>query len=70
MPVKVYGHPRSPYTLTVATVLSEKKVPFELIQIETGGAKTPEHLEKNPFGQTPYIVSTDFLAALFLLKPL
>ena len=59
MVLKLYGSPFSTCTKRVAVVLHEKQVPFELIPVDyaKGEHKTPEFLEKQPFGQMPYIVS-------------
>lgn len=59
MVLKLYGSPRSTCTQRVATVLLEKQVPFELIAVDLaqGEHKSPGYLEKQPFGQIPYIVS-------------
>jgi glutathione S-transferase len=45
-------------TRRVATVLLEKKVPFQFIPVDAAKAehKSAAHLEKQPFGQVPYIV--------------
>ena len=58
MVFKLYGIYRSPWVRLVAAVLNEKQVPFELIPVDlsNGEHKTPEYLEKHPFGQIPYIV--------------
>jgi len=55
MVLKLYGFPLS----SVATVLHEKKIPFEFVQVDIkkGEHKSPAHLEKQPFGQVPYLVS-------------
>ncbi|KAF8875499.1 glutathione S-transferase [Infundibulicybe gibba] len=47
----------------VAMVLIEKKVPFELVYVDTskGEHKTPEYLKRNPFGQVPYIDDDGFI---------
>jgi glutathione S-transferase len=60
MVLKLYGMSISTCTRRVATVLHEKKVPFELIEVDltTGAHKQPAYLEKQPFGQVPYIVRT------------
>lgn len=57
--MKLYGNPISPPTATVATVLREKKVPFEFVLMEIAKAdhKSPAYIEKQPFGQIPCIVS-------------
>ncbi|KAF8645498.1 hypothetical protein AX16_007783 [Volvariella volvacea WC 439] len=63
MVLKLYGAPLSSCSLRVASVLHEKQVPFELVPINIAAAehKTPEHLEKQPFGQVPYIDDDGFI---------
>lgn len=58
MVLKLYGNSNSTCTKRVAIVLHEKKVPFEFINIDfaVGAHKKPDYLEKQPFGQVPYIV--------------
>jgi glutathione S-transferase len=58
MVLKLYGIYRSPWVCLVATVLHEKKVPFELVSVDlaNGEHKSPEYLAKHPYGQIPYIV--------------
>lgn len=60
MVLKLYGMAKSTCTLRVAIVLKEKDVPFEFIAIDfkSGEHKSQSYLEKQPFGQVPYIVST------------
>jgi glutathione S-transferase len=43
----------------VALVLGEKKIPFELVAVDTAQReqKAPAHLARNSFGQIPVIVS-------------
>jgi hypothetical protein len=43
----------------IACVLNEKGVPYETIPVSMakGEHKSPQYLEKQPFGQVPYIVS-------------
>jgi glutathione S-transferase len=43
----------------VGLVLAEKQIPFEhiFVNLSKGEHKTPEFLEKHPFGQIPVIVS-------------
>ena len=57
MVLKLIGHPASTCTIRVATVLKEKNVPYELIEIDyyKGDHKTPSFLEKQPFRQEPYL---------------
>ncbi|KAJ6475942.1 glutathione S-transferase [Mycena vitilis] len=61
--LKLYGAKIATCTRRVGTILYELKVPFELIEIDfaTGANKTPEHLEKQPFGQIPYIDDDGFI---------
>ena len=58
MVLKLYGSPSSGATRLVAFILHEKLVPFELapIDLSKNEHKSPEYLEKHPFGQVPYIV--------------
>ena len=58
MVLKLYGIYRSSWVRLVAAVLHEKKVPFELVPVDLDNKehKSPEYLEKHPFGQIPYIV--------------
>ena len=60
MVLKLYGSPMSTAVSVrlVALVLHEKQVPFELVPIDffKKEHKSPEYLEKQPFGQVPYIV--------------
>jgi len=62
MVLKIYG---SPFTSTrrVALVLKEKEVPYELITVNfaEGEHKSAEFLEKQPFGQVPYIDDDGFI---------
>ena len=60
MVLKLYGFPQ-PTSISVrivAFVLREKEVPFEFIPIDYSKKehKSPAYLEKQPFGQVPYIV--------------
>ncbi|KAK7063745.1 glutathione S-transferase, partial [Favolaschia claudopus] len=61
--LKLYGDPIATCTRRVATVLYEAKVPFELIFVDrvNNAHKTPEYLEKQPFGQIPYIDDDGFI---------
>ncbi|KAJ6532561.1 glutathione S-transferase [Mycena capillaripes] len=61
--LKIYGGPHASSTRRVATVLHELKVPFELITFDlvNGEHKTLPWLEKQPFGQTPYIDDAGFI---------
>ncbi|KAJ7759664.1 glutathione S-transferase [Mycena metata] len=61
--LKLYGGKLTTCTRRVGTVLHELKVPFELIEVDLfkGEQKTPEYLEKQPFGQVPYIDDNGFI---------
>ena len=59
MTIIVHGPIQSTCVQRVVTVLKELKVPYELkpVDFAKGEHKGPAHLEKQPFGQVPYIVS-------------
>ncbi|KAJ7165471.1 thioredoxin-like protein [Mycena crocata] len=61
--LKLYGAQHATCTRRVATVLHELKVPFELIEVNVMGGehKTPAYMEKQPFGQIPYIDDDGFI---------
>ncbi|GLB40771.1 putative glutathione [Lyophyllum shimeji] len=63
MVLKLYGHPLFTCSQRVAVVLLEKQVPFELVEVDVakGEHKTPKFLERQPFGQTPYIDDAGFV---------
>jgi glutathione S-transferase len=58
MVLKVHGSALSACSKLVATVLAEKQVPFEFIEVgyEALEHKSPAHIAHQPFGQIPYIV--------------
>ncbi|KAJ7624270.1 glutathione S-transferase [Mycena polygramma] len=61
--LKLYGAKIATCTRRVGTILHELKVPFELIEVDImhGATKVPEYLEKQPFGQIPYIDDDGFI---------
>ncbi|EKM53959.1 uncharacterized protein PHACADRAFT_257476 [Phanerochaete carnosa HHB-10118-sp] len=63
MVLKLYGNPMSTCTKRVAMVLKEKNVPFEFVVIDFAKSehKSPAYLEKQPFGQVPYIDDDGFI---------
>ncbi|KAH6913605.1 glutathione S-transferase [Coprinopsis sp. MPI-PUGE-AT-0042] len=63
MVLKLYGAPLSSATLRVAIVLHEKNVPFRLhlVDLLKREQKAAEYLEKQPFGQVPYIDDDGFI---------
>ncbi|KAL0573070.1 hypothetical protein V5O48_008896 [Marasmius crinis-equi] len=63
MVLQFYGSTQSTCTKRVATVLYEKQIPYEYHNIDftKGEHKAPEYMEKQPFGQVPYIVDDGLL---------
>ncbi|KAG6839920.1 hypothetical protein C0991_010364 [Blastosporella zonata] len=63
MVLKLYGVAYATCTQRVATVLLEKQVPFEFITVDLANRehKSPAYLEKQPFGQIPYIDDDGFI---------
>ncbi|KAH6913598.1 glutathione S-transferase [Coprinopsis sp. MPI-PUGE-AT-0042] len=63
MVLKLYGWPKSTCTQRVALALHEKNVPFEFVMVDLfkRESKTPEYLEKQPFGQVPYLDDDGFI---------
>ncbi|TEB33523.1 glutathione S-transferase [Coprinellus micaceus] len=63
MVLQLYAAPLSTASLRVAQVLHEKKVPFEFHSIDLGKKeqKAEGYLEKQPFGQVPYIDDDGFI---------
>ncbi|KAJ7887122.1 glutathione S-transferase [Mycena olivaceomarginata] len=61
--LKLHGWSIATCTRRVATVLHELKIPFELVPVNVmaGEHKTPAHMEKQPFGQIPYIDDDVFI---------
>ncbi|KAF6741246.1 glutathione S-transferase [Ephemerocybe angulata] len=62
MVLKLYAAPASTASLRVALILHEKEVPFEFhpIYLRNKEQKSADFLEKNPFGQVPYIDDEGF----------
>lgn len=57
MVLKLYVSANSPNARLVAVVLHEKKVPFEVIELDFDkDLKSPKYLKLQPFGQEPTIV--------------
>jgi glutathione S-transferase len=59
MVLKLYATDISPPSRFVGLVLLEKKVPFELVNVDLvkGEQKSAANTANQPFGQIPYIVS-------------
>ncbi|TFK65105.1 glutathione S-transferase-like protein [Pluteus cervinus] len=63
MVLKIYGSSYSTCAQRVALICHEKKIPFELfiVDMKTGEHKSATYLEKQPFGQIPYIDDDGFI---------
>ncbi|KAF7762470.1 hypothetical protein Agabi119p4_9063 [Agaricus bisporus var. burnettii] len=63
MVIKLFGGSTSTCTTRVATVLHEKKIPFEFHPVDWAKAehKSAEFKAKQPFGQMPYIDDEGFI---------
>lgn len=61
--LKLYGVPHSTCSKRVATILIEKRVQFEFIVVDFSKKehKSEAYLEKQPFGQVPYIDDDGFI---------
>lgn len=57
MTLTIYGVGMSTCAKRVGIILHEKQIPFNLQVVDWTGLKSPEYLEKHPFGQVPYLVS-------------
>ncbi|KAL0574240.1 hypothetical protein V5O48_007711 [Marasmius crinis-equi] len=59
MVLQFYANAHSTCAQRVATVLFEKQIPYEWHNVDfaKGEHKAPEYIEKQPFGQVPYIAS-------------
>jgi glutathione S-transferase len=59
--LKLYDFKSSPNCQRVKVVLEEKKLPYEIVNIDlrAGAQKTPEYLKINPYGKVPAIVDGD-----------
>ena len=69
MVLKLYVSANSPNARLVAVVLHEKKVPFEVIELDFDkDLKSPKYLKLQPFGQEPTIVHI-ILKKLISLDP-
>ncbi|KAF5317433.1 hypothetical protein D9758_019107 [Tetrapyrgos nigripes] len=62
MVLKLYGFDISSKFRLVAIVLFEKKIPFEchVVDWTKNEHKSPEYLEKHPFGQVPYLLEAKY----------
>ncbi|KAG6812672.1 hypothetical protein H0H92_001430 [Tricholoma furcatifolium] len=63
MVLKLYGSGISTCTRRIAAVLYEKRIHFELVEVNLmqGEHKSPAYLEKQPFGQIPYLDDDGFI---------
>lgn len=55
MPLRLYGDKVATCTMRVQVVLEELGLPYDLVEVSLakGEHKTPEHLERQPFGKVP-----------------
>ena len=53
--VIIYGVPGSPYARMPMLACEEKGVPYRLVAMGPGEAKSPEHLARQPFGRIPAV---------------
>ncbi|HYO52114.1 glutathione S-transferase family protein [Archangium sp.] len=60
--MKVYGHPGSTCTRKVLTTLAERnhEAEFVLVDITKGDQKSPQYIQKHPFGVVPYLEDDGF----------
>jgi glutathione S-transferase len=56
----VYGIPGSPYVRAVQMGLEEKGAKYRLHALDFGESKSPQHLERHPFGRVPAFEHDDF----------
>ncbi|KAF5374480.1 hypothetical protein D9615_009067 [Tricholomella constricta] len=63
MVLKLHGTGNSTCTRRVGAFLREKKIPFELVEVNLmkGEHKSPAFVAKQPFGQIPYIDDDGFI---------
>jgi glutathione S-transferase len=58
---KLHGAPLSTCTRRVALIAKERNVPYEVVVVDfsKGEHKAPGYLQRQPFGQVPYIIQDD-----------
>ncbi|KAK6996027.1 glutathione S-transferase [Favolaschia claudopus] len=61
MTLKLYGRLQSTNTQRVILILKEKKIPYELVEVEFGQNNQPERLQFQPFAEIPYIDDDGFI---------
>jgi glutathione S-transferase len=61
MPIQIYGGPRSPNSRKVMILAAELGIPFESIQPDFAGQRSPEYLAMNPNGKVPTLVDDGFV---------
>lgn len=57
----IWTVPGSPFSRAVAAVLVEKGAPFSVVALSPSDTKSPEHLERHPFGRMPAFRHGDFM---------
>lgn len=60
--MKIYGHPMSTCTRKVLTTLAEKghEAQFVMVDLMKGEQKSPQHMQKQPFGVVPCLEDDGF----------
>ena len=53
--IVVHGVPGSPYLRSALLGLEEKGLPYKLAPVAFGAQRSPEHLQKHPFGRIPIL---------------
>jgi len=63
MTLELHGFAQSTCVKRVQITLQELDVPYKFVTVDwaKGETKTPEWLEKQPFGQVPYLVDGEFI---------
>lgn len=56
----VYGVAGSPYVRMPLLACEEKGAPYRFVALDFGGAKSPEHLKRQPFGRVPAVEHDGF----------
>jgi glutathione S-transferase len=56
----IHGVPGSPYVRSALLGFEERNVPYRLAALPFGGAKSEQHLQRQPFGRVPALEHGDF----------
>jgi glutathione S-transferase len=58
--IVVHGIPGSPYLRSALLGLEEKQLPYRVAAMPFGTERSPEHLQRHPFGRIPVLDDGDF----------